>query len=178
MTYQFYFCQRDLYVSDYSKLYGETIYPIIANIDGWKSNSSRGITLYRPWVDSSPSNGLISPKNNIYEADGMSDDTRHSNAHMNIWYQQISTIPYAKLWGSASTTTAGDMHYYNYDADCEDISSIPEPRFISEFGSQSHPSFLTYRPVLNDADMHPNSEVIRFRQRHENGDAQMEKQVM
>jgi len=41
------------------------------------------------WVDSSPSNGLI------------------------------STDPYTKLWTKASTSDAGDMHYYNYPMDCE-----------------------------------------------------------
>ena len=42
---------RDLYVADYSKLYGGTIYPAIISVDG---------TDQRIWVDSSPSNGLIS----------------------------------------------------------------------------------------------------------------------
>ena len=30
----------------------------------------------------------------------------------------------------------GDVHYYNYDADCEDASTYPSARFISEHGFQ------------------------------------------
>ena len=130
---------RDLYVADYSELYGNTVYKAITNVDQGQ----------RPWVDSSPSNGLI------------------------------STEPYSKLWGSASTAVAGDVHFYNYDMDCEDYSLYPEARFISEFGFQSQPSFLTYEPVTSEAegDWDPNSELLLYRQRHENGNSQMEVQM-
>jgi beta-mannosidase len=97
---------RDLYVSDYSELYGNTVYRAIQNVDNNQ----------RPWVDSSPSNGLI------------------------------STEPYAKLWGQASTAEAGDVHFYNYAMDCQDYTGYPTARFISEFGFQAQPSFLGYEP--------------------------------
>jgi len=97
---------RDLYVSDYSELYGNTVYRAVQNVDNDQ----------RPWVDSSPSNGLI------------------------------STEPYSKLWGQASTAEAGDVHFYNYAMDCEDYTGYPQARFISEFGFQSQPSFLGYEP--------------------------------
>lgn len=97
---------RDLYVSDYSELYGNTVYRAIQNVDNNQ----------RPWVDSSPSNGLI------------------------------STEPYAKLWGQASTAEAGDVHFYNYAMDCQDYTGYPQARFVSEFGFQSQPSFLGYEP--------------------------------
>lgn len=90
---------RDLYVADYVKLYGDTIFSTIQKVLGDNFYSGKNI-----WVDSSPSNGLLS-----YE-------------------------PYVKLWTEASTSTAGDMHYYNYDMDCEDSSAFPSSRFVSEFG--------------------------------------------
>ena len=99
------------------------------------------------WVDSSPSNGLI------------------------------STEPYAKRWGSASTPLAGDVHFYNYDCDCEDPSSYPQARFVSEFGFQTMPSFLTYRPVSEQQDWDANSTLMQYRQRHEDGNAQIEAQI-
>ena len=39
------------------------------------------------------------------------------------------------------------MHYYNYDADCEDPSTYPKARFVSEHGFQSFPSARVYAPV-------------------------------
>jgi len=130
---------RDLYVSDYSKLYGETVYPAIKEIE--TSN------LRAAWVDSSPSNGLISPD------------------------------PYSKLWGSASTATAGDVHFYDYQCDCENPASFPQARFVSEFGFQVMPGFVTYEPVITKEDYNPNSELLLYRQRHENGNSQMNSQI-
>jgi len=100
------------------------------------------------WVDSSPSNGLL------------------------------SADPYAKKWGAASTETAGDVHYYNYGCDCEDSDSYPAARFISEFGFQTMPSYLAYRPVTLPEDWFPNSPLLRYRQRHEDGNEQMEEQIL
>lgn len=130
---------RDLYVSDYSKLYGDTIYDSIRAVDG---------TNQRIWVDSSPSNGLLSFPD-----------------------------PYAKMWGSASTPNAGDAHYYNYDSDCEEASNFQESRFVSEFGFQAMPSFLAYRSVTAPEDWKASSDMMEFRQRHENGNAQIRAQI-
>ena len=134
---------RDLYVSDYAKLYGDIIYPAIVSIDG----VGPGGTLQRPWVDSSPSNGLL------------------------------STNPYAKRWGQASTSKAGDVHFYNYDCDCEDYRVYIKGRFISEFGFQSHPSFLGYQPVSEPVDWKIDSTFSEFLQRHENGNQQIYDQL-
>lgn len=130
---------RDLYVSDYSKLYGDVVFKALVSVDG----------IQRPWVDSSPSNGLL------------------------------SNDPYAKKWGAASTEVAGDVHFYNYDMDCEDYSLYPKARFVSEFGFQSMPSFQTYEPVTSEmeGDWDPNSDLLLYRQRHENGNEQMEGQM-
>ena len=87
---------RDLYVADYVKLYLDTIRPSVLSSD------PEG----RPFVDSSPSNGLISS-----DLDGRS--------------------PLVKRWGDAmgdapdypQAPSWGDRHYYNYNADCEDPST-------------------------------------------------------
>lgn len=99
------------------------------------------------WVDSSPSNGLI------------------------------STEPYAKLWGAASTAAAGDVHFYDYACDCEDPASYPQARFISEFGFQTMPSYMSYRPVSTVPDWDADSPLMRYRQRHEDGNQQIEAQL-
>lgn len=79
------------------------------------------------FVDTSPSNGLVSPS---------SSDSRHGDE------------PYVKAWGDVSDPSRGDVHFYNYDDDCEDEDIFPAARFVSEFGFQSHPSLPTYLGAL------------------------------
>lgn len=129
---------RDLYVSDYSKLYGDTVYKAIGAVEGHAE---------RVWVDSSPSNGLISES------------------------------PYDKLWERASTELAGDVHFYDYNNDCEDYTVFPEAKFISEFGYQAHASYLAYEPVTQADDRHKDSDFMQYRQRHENGNEQIEAMI-
>jgi beta-mannosidase len=129
---------RDLYVGDYLKLYVDTIYQAIGDVEGHNQ---------RPFVDSSPSNGIISDN------------------------------PYVKQWGSASTATAGDAHFYDYSSDCESYSMYPQSKFISEFGFQVHPSYLAYEPVTTPEDRSKNSKFVAYRQRHEDGNNQMEYQM-
>lgn len=93
---------RDLYVADYVKLYGDTVFATLQKVLGDSFEKQRNI-----WVDSSPSNGLLSVE------------------------------PYVKLWSQASTSAAGDMHFYDYNMDCENWSEFPTSRFVSEFGFQS-----------------------------------------
>ena len=65
------------------------------------------------------------------------------------------------------------MHYYNYDADCEDPDSYPLARFISEHGFQSFPSFLSYQPVTEPADWSRDAPLLSYRQRHQDGNEQV-----
>ncbi len=88
-----------MYVADYVKLYADTVFATMQRVLGESFASI--------WVDSSPSNGLLSVE------------------------------PYVKLWTQASTSTAGDMHFYDYNMDCENSDSFPTSRFVSEFGFQS-----------------------------------------
>ena len=75
----------DLYKADYAKLYANTVFATLTKVLGTSFEQNRN-----SWVDSSPSNGLL------------------------------SVDPYVKLWTQASTSIAGDMHFYNYNMDCED----------------------------------------------------------
>jgi beta-mannosidase len=128
----------NLYVTDYVKLYLDTVKPAIEAADPTVAfNGGVG----RGFVDSSPSNGLISG----------TDET------------------YVKRWNSSGSIEYGDVHYYNYAADCEDWTTYPQARFISEHGFQSFPSFDTYYSVLAQEDMNRDSDVLAYRQRHENG---------
>jgi len=146
---------RDLYVSDYSRLYGSTVYPALVRVLGELSTGAGGGMSV--WVDSSPSNGLISAG-----APGAGSD---------------SGAAYAKQWGQASSADAGDMHFYDYACDCELPQSYPAARFVSEFGFQSMPSFLSYRPVTEPQDWDPDSPLLLYRQRHESGNEQMRAQI-
>jgi len=85
----------------------------------------------------------------------------------------ISAEPYAKRWGHVEDVRWGDVHYYNYDADCEDASTYPRARFVSEHGFQSFPSFSEYQPVLAREDWARNSSLLFWRQRHEHGQEQL-----
>jgi beta-mannosidase len=129
---------RDLYVGDYLKLYVDTIYRAIGDVEGHNQ---------RPFVDSSPSNGII------------------------------SSDPYVKQWGTASTAKAGDTHFYDYSSDCESYSMYPASKFISEFGFQVHPSYLAYEPVTAPEDRSKHSKFVEYRQRHQDGNNQMEAQI-
>ena len=90
-----------LYKDDYLKLYRETIQKVVAEEDS-----------SRPFVLSSPSNGVIQTEN----AGGVNDN------------------PGNMLFG--------DVHVYNYYVDGWDPSSYPQgPRFASEYGWQSFPRY-------------------------------------
>jgi beta-mannosidase len=67
----------------------------------------------------------------------------------------------------------GDVHYYNYAADCWNISTYPRPRFASEFGVQSFPSLLTLQEVSIPTDWDWNSTFTAHRQHHQDGNDQV-----
>jgi len=123
---------RDLYLADYVKLYVDTM-----------ATALRAVDTSRPFVDSSPSNGLISEK------------------------------PFVKRWGQVQDPAWGDVHYYNYAADCEDPDTYPKARFVSEHGFQSFPSFASYKTVTAPEDQSRESWLMFMRQHHENGNEQV-----
>uniref|UniRef100_UPI00398ECDF8 beta-mannosidase isoform X2 n=1 Tax=Pristiophorus japonicus TaxID=55135 RepID=UPI00398ECDF8 len=58
----------------------------------------------------------------------------------------------------------GDVHYYNYNADCWDWTKFPKARFTSEYGFQSWPSFSTLERVSSPEDWNYNSSFVSHRQ--------------
>ncbi|GLC57765.1 hypothetical protein PLESTB_001264400 [Pleodorina starrii] len=97
----------------------------------------------RPYVDSSPSSGLY------------------------------SQAPYIKRWGDPQDQAAGDVHYYNYQADCLDPDIYPTARFVSEYGYQSFASYDVIRQYGRSPDFTPLSDFMRHRQRHPNGEQEL-----
>jgi len=64
----------------------------------------------------------------------------------------IALEPFTERWitddGETSNSEKyGDNHFYNYRPDCEDVTTMVSPRFSSEYGFQSMPSFETMRAV-------------------------------
>ncbi|XP_071945951.1 beta-mannosidase-like [Antedon mediterranea] len=67
----------------------------------------------------------------------------------------------------------GDVHYYNYVDDCWNVSIYDTPRFASEYGYQSLPSFSAIKSVSNPEDWSYNSTFSLHRQHHPKGNSQM-----
>ncbi|XP_068702128.1 beta-mannosidase-like [Montipora foliosa] len=67
----------------------------------------------------------------------------------------------------------GDVHYYNYENDCWNVDGYPKPRFASEYGFQSYPSFETLAEVSLPRDWTFNSSFMKNRQHHGDGNQQM-----
>ncbi|EDV27731.1 uncharacterized protein TRIADDRAFT_21862 [Trichoplax adhaerens] len=124
-----------LYKKNYVELYIKTIRPIVLSED-----------LSRPFLSSSPSNGVQSEK----------DD----------WLATNPQDPYY-----------GDVHYYNYSSDIWKTSSYPTPRFASEYGFQSYPSFEALSQVSEPSDWKFNSSFMEHRQHHPQGTAQLLQQM-
>ncbi|KJE94140.1 mannosidase [Capsaspora owczarzaki ATCC 30864] len=101
----------------------------------------------RPFVDSSPSKGLLSES------------------------------PYVKRWGDVGGTAYGDVHFYDYADDCQSVAIYPQARFVSEFGFQSFPSFQTWLAVTTSEDWSYDSALMQFRQRHPQGTDQLVAQL-
>lgn len=76
----------------------------------------------------------------------------------------------------AHLTGLSDVHFYNYDGDCQDYRMYPHARFISEFGFQSAPSGSALRRVSAPSDWSSFQsfwKLLKLRERHENGTTQM-----
>ncbi|KAL3656890.1 hypothetical protein V7S43_018229 [Phytophthora oleae] len=126
---------RDVAVADFTKLFVDLIHPIVTAVDST-----------RPFVDTSPSNGLY------------------------------SVDPYVKRWGPTNGVAFGDVHFYDYNSDCQDYEMYPRARFISEFGFQSWPSAASLHDVSSQQDWESFQafwKFLKYRERHENGTTQM-----
>jgi len=62
------------------------------------------------------------------------------------------------------------VHFYDYKNDCWDTETFPNPRFASEYGYQSYPSFQALSSVVtSDDQLVWNSSLLFHRQHHANG---------
>ena len=74
------------------------------------------------------------------------------------------SAPLLCRWGiDASDPRWGDGHYYNYGGDCLDTRIYPRAKFVSEFGFQSYPSFLTAKEATAPQDWSYTSPMFNFR---------------
>eukprot|EP00976_Prorocentrum_cordatum_P080298 1183917-Prorocentrum_minimum.AAC.9 len=68
----------------------------------------------------------------------------------------LSEDPYLKRWDAPYSNPNlwefGDVHFYNYGMDCEDYTRYPTPRFVSEHGFMSWPSFELLRDLTAPED--------------------------
>jgi beta-mannosidase len=71
----------------------------------------------------------------------------------------------------------GDVHFYNYDFLCTNESAFPNARFVSEYGWQSYPSLFAWENVTLESDLTLNSQLMKFRQHHDNGNQEMARQI-
>jgi len=124
-----------VYKEDYIKLYVETVKSEVEKIDP-----------SRPFLLSSPSNGLVDPEEGY-----------------------IAENPYSSL--------KGDVHVYNYRDNSWDPSIYVIPRFCSEYGFQSFPSFEIMEPVSEVWDWSFPSAWFKHRQHHPGGNLELPWQI-
>ncbi|KAG2466529.1 beta-mannosidase [Polypterus senegalus] len=88
-----------------------------------------------------------------------------TNGQESIREGWIATNPY--------DTNYGDTHFYNYTNDCWDWKKFPKPRFASEYGFQSWPSFSTLQKISIPEDWDFISSFTDHRQHHLKGNKEM-----
>lgn len=101
----------------------------------------------RTYVPSSPSNGLI------------------------------SLDPYVGEWGNPNSELMGDVHIFEYNNDCTDVTKYLKPRMATEYGWQSFPSYKSLEKVSLPSDLYYESPLMKHRQHHANGTNQLERQI-
>ena len=128
--------------ADYRTLYVETIMNAVAEVD-------RGSN--RPFITSSPTNGLESIKEDYIAKDPNDSLYGRQRASMSI-----DANPRHRL---------GDVHFYGYGNDSWDPRTYPITRFLSETGMQSLPSLATWcEATTNPSDLELRSDFVRHRE--------------
>lgn len=80
---------------------------------------------------------------------------------------------YYNVSNNPSNPLFGDVHYYQYVEDSWDWTIYPRPRFASEYGFQSWPSFETLSKVSEPEDWDFNSAFMEHRQHHPFGNLEI-----
>ncbi|XP_023230069.1 beta-mannosidase-like isoform X1 [Centruroides sculpturatus] len=76
-------------------------------------------------------------------------------------------------------THYGDVHFYDYTSDSWDWKIYPRARFVSEYGFQSYPSFITFSNVSLPKDWtYPFGKFVSHRQHHLFGGLEMLKSIL
>jgi beta-mannosidase len=83
----------------------------------------------------------------------------------------ISYSPFVERFISetGSNDDYGDAHYYNYKDRGTDVATYRTPRFMSEYGFQSMPSFSSIKGLCEKSDWNPLSPFWIQRNHHANG---------
>ena len=80
-------------------------------------------------------------------------------------------------WGARWTASCPHPHPHPPHPE-QDPDTYPLARFVSEHGFQSFPSFRSYRAVTAAEDWSRDSELLAYRQRHPDGNAQARSPTM
>ncbi|XP_042909002.1 beta-mannosidase isoform X1 [Parasteatoda tepidariorum] len=73
----------------------------------------------------------------------------------------------------------GDVHFYTYTAPEWNDTYFPNPRFASEYGFQSYPSFESFSKVSTPSDLvYPFSDFMKHRQHHMFGNLEIERMIL
>ncbi len=128
---------------DYRKLYVDTVMRAVQEVD--KGNN-------RPFVTSSPSNGLESVKED-YIANDPNDSRYGEFVDGNLFM--------VNLW----EFFIGDVHFYGFHNDSWDPTAYPIGRFLSETGIQAFPSLDTWYQVTNNtSDLQYEGAFVKYRE--------------
>ncbi|XP_072898425.1 beta-mannosidase isoform X2 [Hemitrygon akajei] len=148
----------------------------------WSGNNENEAALAVNWFHVSPSNMTLYLDdyvqlyvNTIREIVLQEDRNRPyitsspTNGEESVQEHWVANNPYDDHYG--------DVHYYNYCKDCLDWTYFPKPRFASEYGFQSWPSFSTLERVSSAEDWNFNSSFVNHRQHQTAGNALLLKQI-
>ncbi|XP_051901716.1 beta-mannosidase isoform X2 [Pristis pectinata] len=132
----------------------------------WSGNNENEAALASNWFHISPSNMTLYLDdyvqlyvNTVRETVLQEDRNRPyitsspTNGKESIQEHWVAKNPYDDHYG--------DVHYYNYYKDCWDWTHFPKPRFASEYGFQSWPSFSTLERVMQAQCIKVQTEFYR-----------------
>jgi len=128
------------------------------------------------YVDSSPSNGLVS-NDTLGGGGGGGGGGDIKVVATTSRSKEIEISRSKKKWGDVTDPFYGDVHFYDYSSNLLDSTSYPPAKFISEFGYMSLPSFDSYAKQSKSEDWTVHGELLNHRMRHEGGLREIEKQL-